>query len=615
MRHLISLLLLTACGENLGQLPNRPGGNPVAPDIALFPYPADLYVSDGRVAFEPDGLPDEMTPELFADGDGFSRITPILTWLDGGFDKDSLPDPTDGGATIADGAPIWLIDALTGERVPHLAELDGYADAPEEATLIIRPLRVLEPSTPHVVLLRSALLRADGSAHTPTEAFRALRDGIRTDTDEVEAQREDYEIVNEAIAGEGLDPEDVYSAWMFTTASREHVTGPSHRLAAIMDEAELGTATLEAPVRSGPNDLIIGSFTAPNFLDDDSRIQVDADGEPIQQGTAEVAFAVTVPDSVTETRPVIAFGHGFFSSIEEPTWSAAQAGLQPWAMSAVATDFLGFNEASQLSSAGVLAGDFARLPEIVDQQRQSQANFTAMARVVREQLASTLTVDKGDGSFLPLDASNMPYAGASNGGTQGLVIMATSSQFDRGCAVVPGGGWSHMMQRAVQWNTLGGIMRDKYPNEHEMQLALALSQQLFDSVDSMNYMDALVENRVDGRTDVKIQLHEAVGDTQVSNFVSEILARTIDMPLVGPSPREIWGLEEVIIDAPRTDMNTALYVYDEGHDPLPLDNVAPAEENGTHDGVRKLQSYIDHVGPFLEDGSYVYACEGSCDPN
>lgn len=615
MRSLPILFLLVGCGENLGNLPNQPGGNPVVPEVALFPYPSDLYRVDGRLVFEDEAMPDELPPSIFAADDGFSRITPIVTWLSGGFDQDSLPNPTDGAATVADDAPIWILEADTGVRVPHLAELDGYADTTEAAALLIRPLQALAPSTRHVVVLRDSLLRADGAVHTPTEAFRALRDGIRTDSPRVELQRDDYEVVNSAIETAGLDPEEVVSAWVFTTASREHVNGPSHRLAALMEAATLGTAVIEAPVREGDNDLVYGTFTAPNFLDEGSRIQVDGSGEPVQQGTVEVDFLVTIPDSVTTKRPVIAFGHGFFSAIEEPTWGAAQAGIQPWAMSAIATPFIGFNEDDQLASSAILAADLARLPEIVDQQRQSQANFTALARVVTEQLATTLMIDKGNGPFAPLDADQIPYAGASNGGTQGLVIMATSSQFQRGAAVVPGGGWSHMMQRAVQWNTLGALMRDKYPNDYDLQLAIALSQQLFDPVDSMNYVDELVENRVDGRTDVQVQLHEAVGDTQVSNLVSEMLARTMDAGLISPSPRDVWGLDELILDSPRTDLSVALYIYDEGHDPLPLDNVAPAEENGTHDGVRKLQSYIDQVGPFLEDGTFTHTCEGACDPN
>ncbi|TNE92370.1 MAG: hypothetical protein EP330_01580 [Deltaproteobacteria bacterium] len=612
MRFLIPALLLVGCGENLGVLPNEPGGNPLVPEIGMYPYPSDFYRVDGQLAFDERTLPEGLPPELFADNDGFSRIVPILTHLPGGFDRASLPGPTDAAATVAGSAPVLLVNGRTHERVPHLAEIDGYVEDPSEAALIIRPLQALDPATPYVVILRDSLLAADGSTHVPTEAFRALRDGLRTDTDAVEAQRDDFEIVNTAIDEQALDPEEVVLAWVFTTASRERVTGPTYAMAAHMAEASLGDVQLGAFERDGNNDVAYGTFTAPNFLGEDNRVEI-VDGEPVVQGTAEVEFSVTIPDSVTEPRPVIAFGHGFFSSIDEPTWSAAQAGMQPWAMSAVATPFLGFQESDQLASAGILAGDLARLPEIVDQQRQSQANFTALARVIRDQLAD-ITLDRGDGEFQPLDATNIPYAGASNGGTQGLVILATSPEYTRGGAVVPGGGWSHMMQRAVQWNTLGTLFSDRYRDPHELQLAISLSQQLFDPVDSMNYVDRLLVDRVDGRTDVQVQLHMAVGDTQVSNLVTEMVARSGEIPLVSPSPREVYGLDELVITAPSQDEVAGLYVYDEGFEPLPLDNVTPLEENGTHDTVRKLQSYIDQLGPFLEDGTFTYTCEGSCDP-
>jgi hypothetical protein len=154
-----------------------------------------------------------------------------------------------------------------------------------------------------------------------------------------------------------------------------------------------------------------------------------------------------------------------------------------------------------------------------------------------------------------------------------------------------------------------GLLETKLPDPRDTQLALSLAQQLFDPVDAMSWSKRIAVDRFPGRPPVEVTLHEAVGDVQVSNLVTDWLARSAEIPLVAPAPRPIYGLTDF---AP--GMTRALFVYDEKRTPPPEGNRPPLEDNGAHEGVRRLEAYLEQTGRFLERGEIVQVCDGACDP-
>ena len=115
---------------------------------------------------------------------------------------------------------------------------------------------------------------------------------------------------------------------------------------------------------------------------------------------------------------------------------------------------------------------------------------------------------------------------------------------------------------------------------------------------------------------MQIQIHEAVGDAQVNNLVTEMVVRTGGFTAVTPATRTIWGAETMTLEPPgRTDLQEAVFIYDDGFPADTEDNLPPEDDNGIHGDVRRFRSYIDQVGPFLEQGLYVQVCDGPCDPN
>jgi hypothetical protein len=600
---------------DLTGIENAVGGNPIVPTVALMPFPSSLYLQEAdsitgvEVVIPDEALPDGM-PNVFHNMDGFSPAQPIVTWMQGGFDSSTLPEASDPGATLEEGQSVYLVRADTFEKLPVLVEVDLHAAHWSNQALIIRPHTTLAFDTDFVVMLTDDLRTADGELHAVQDAFRALRDDLSTDNDAVEAQREDFVVVNAALDAVLGDRTQAIQAWTFHTRSEDNVTLPTRHMHDVMNTATLGdwTETADAFDAGVGARLIEGTFTVPDFLDDDFRTTLDSDGLPVQVGEREIEVMLSIPDTISGPRPVITFGHGFFSSRDELTWSSLNDAFHEWQVSGVAIDFIGFSEEYAIESIGGLAADLAQVQVLTDQQRQSQAMFTALHRLVSEQLAT---------EYPELDGTKIHYMGISNGGTQGLPIVAVSPRYNRGALIVGGAGWSHFLQRAVQWNSLGGVMEDRFPDPMELQLALSLSQLALDPIDAANYSERLVDNRFDGRTNVAVTIHEAVNDSQVANILTDWCARTANLPLVTPSPRDVWGLDTVTAEAPDgADVTSALFIYDhKDWVDNPAGNLPPLIDNDAHADVRKQDAYFDQVGEFLETGRIIQVCDGACDPD
>ena len=246
--------------------------------------------------------------------------------------------------------------------------------------------------------------------------------------------------------------------------------------------------------------LIYGTVNVPWFLDADNHLILDDQGAPVEQPRRDVPFLVAVSPTVTTRRPVVMLGHGFFSAIEASTYGTMHTGLEQRGVSAASTQFFGFSDGKALATTLLLSSDLAAIDTVIAQQIRSHADFTMVPRLIAERVADELTIQWGDGApFKPLSKDGIGYIGASNGGGQGLVMMTTSPVFTRGALVVPGGGWSHMLQRAVQWRQLGPLMTGGFADGHDLQLGMSMLQQVFGPVDSINFVGHLLHDRLPGR--------------------------------------------------------------------------------------------------------------------
>lgn len=637
MRPLLLVLALTACKPDATPDAVDPWSGPVAtdlpnpmvPEVPLFPWPSDQYlVPDAssrtglRIEIGADLMPEPVRGDFLAKDDGFTRIPPIVTWMPGGFDPASLPPREDWGATLDPASPVLIVRQDTFELVPAMVELDAMTgeDAPDpaSATLIIRPHRALDPGATYAVVLTDALKAADGSSHTASPATTALLNDEDSEDRAILAWKPHMPLVFAALDHLGVDKARVLQAWTFTVRSEGGVINPEIAVQDAAMAADISQYTLDAPVVADTGQqLIYGTVNVPWFLDADNHLILNDQGAPVEQSRRDVPFLIAVSPTVTTTRPVVMLGHGFFSAIEESTYGTMHTGLEQWGVSAVSTEFFGFSENTALGTTILLSTDLSAIDTVVAQQIQSHADFTMVQRLIAEHVADELTIQWGDGApFKPLSKDGIGYIGASNGGTQGLVMMTTSPVFTRGALVVPGGGWSHMLQRAVQWEQLGPLMTGGFADGHELQLGMSMLQQVFDPVDSINFVGHLLHDRLPGRPEaVQALLIEGINDSQVTNLVTDWVAGNGDIPLLWPAARDVWGLEHLEVPAEGAVLPGALCNYDLGVPDNAPGNIPPAE-NGVHGDVLAQESYRTQVGAFLLDGVIVNPCgDDGCNPN
>jgi hypothetical protein len=149
-------------------------------------------------------------------------------------------------------------------------------------------------------------------------------------------------------------------------------------------------------VQDGTNWTVHGTFQVPYFLDEDFGLPLDDDGLPIQHETRDIEFLLVVPDTIDGPRPLICYGHGFFSSKGAIAGGSYNRLLQSREFSSIALDFRGFSEQDIAQTVPILSGELDHVPGIAHRQVQNVANFTLLARLDREQLAAYVELGRGD---------------------------------------------------------------------------------------------------------------------------------------------------------------------------------------------------------------------------
>ncbi|MTV25095.1 S-layer homology domain-containing protein [Nitriliruptoraceae bacterium ZYF776] len=249
----------------------------------LLPFPSDRFTvaadtpTGRQVALPAEGMPvseglpipisEDVTlpaigetaidPTEWNRNDGFSPGTPILVHVPGvdlqeTFGLDAGVQVVDRPAvSLAADAPIVLLDADTGERVPYLVELDHHPDAVEAGTqlLVVRPLVHLTPGHRVVVGLRE-LRAADGTVLPAAEAFAWYRDRPSGTPGADEGSRvAEVERTLADLGDAGVARDTLYLAWDFTVASSEGLTGRAlsirDRAFAALGDTDLGDRELD----------------------------------------------------------------------------------------------------------------------------------------------------------------------------------------------------------------------------------------------------------------------------------------------------------------------------------------------------------------------------------
>ena len=622
-----------------------PGCEPLDTRHCLLPYPSNAFVVNDpttdtgkRVAFPKGSAPTNVggvTVDVaeWNRNDGFSPNTPILTHVEGLDPKASnLPPWTDLEASLGASAPVVLVDAGTGKRVPLWAEPDSKADNAADQLLVIHPAVPLAEGHTYVVGLRN-LVGTDGAVLKASPVFTAYRDGYASGIGGLASRVDAMEADMKVLTAGGINRHDLQLAWDFTVASQRSI---SERMLHIRDDAltTLGDAapafTITA-VTPNPDDNIArkieGTFTVPNYLTGDGGpgtqffygdgVVATGNELPQRNGTLKASFICNISAAtVAGSAPahLVEYGHGLLGSNDEVGAGNVRDFANEHNVVFCATKWAGMSD-EDVGNAAATLGNFSNFPTMADRLQQGVLNQIFLGRLMirPDGLASNIAFQRPDGTPL-IDTKHLDYDGNSQGGIMGMMLTAVSPDIERSVLGVVGMNYSMLLERSVDFSTYEAIMKPAYPNELDRVMAIALAQMLWDRGEGAGYVQHITANPYPGTATKPVLLDVAFGDWQVTELSAMVAARamgaTIHRPVTAPGrSREKdpgWGLSTTAY--PST--GSALVIWDSGSDPIPVENAPPKTSRDPHEDPRADPDVRRQKAAFLFDNTLIDVCQG-----
>ena len=650
--------MISGCGDETSPVEppidfddvDDPDCDPLDPARCSLPWPSDLYLEEDparitgyTLAFGETTLPANaqrrhIDPTPYRRLDGYGWGTPIMALFQD-LDYDGLPSEFSLQDSLAEDSRTLLFrvtdDGL--ERVVHWVEQDRVAARESERVLYMRPGVILEPDTRYVVAFRD-LTTTSGTRVQASDAFAALRDGVRTRDARVELRRPRFEELFTALEEAGVERASLTLAWSFHTGSEQalhHYLDEIVRLgfeATGPDGPEIELTRIEAfahDVDHDADDLpwdplraysIDGVMEVPNFLREvGARVELnlDDDGTLVQNGTRETNVVIQVPHVATSGEPVgvIVYGHGLLGGAEEARAPHLRLIAQNYGYIMVAVPLTGmsYNDYDRVVS---LVSDFTNFPSIADGLHQGVLEYNLLARTSARRLEDLLR-DEVDEN-ITIDSDRVHYFGGSQGGIFGPTVMAVSPDLRRGILAVPGNNYSTMLQRSTNFAQFTSFIALAYRHGIDQGLVVSIVQQLWDTTDSVSYYRRLFASAASAPADQRhVLLLVSKGDKQVAVVTNEILARTYPEHLAVMAPydseRVPWGVEETAY--PTT--GSALVMFDFGN-AWPVDRANTPPEDplpDPHPRIAEIDEAGDLIESFLDSLTVIDVCGGDgCTP-
>ena len=645
----------------------------------MFPFPSDFHTrsersapTGKRIEFAPGAMPTNdsgvpIDPSDYAASDGFSHGQPIVLKVPG-LDSERAIERNDFvgleslGRYREETQRAVVIDSRTNRRWPIWVQVDANASSDEDRALIISPAVNFEPGRRYVVALRN-LVTTQGEKIEAPAGFRVLRDRLPSRQRIVNQRRKSYEGIFKTLRKAKIRRSNLYLAWAFTTASNENnyerALSMRDRAFAELGDEDLSNGQIEGTsptfsvtsIQNGPSPTvgrrIRGTFSVPCFLEPgcfpSGEIVLDGSGRPTRNGNYQANFDCVVAPSSLEPgagplRPYV-YGHGLVGRASEVTGGVNVSLTNDHEMLACATDEIGMaNE--DLPVIGVALTELSTFNRIPDRLQQGLLNSLFLARLLAhpQGFAGHPAFQNGDGSTAGeslIRPNEVYWVGASQGGIFGGALAAISPDFTRAALVVGAMNYSTLLVRSSNWPAYGAVMYGAYTDELERPLIFSLIQMLWDRGEPNGYSHVMTDDPPPDTPEHTISMHIALGDHQVSNFASDVQARTIGAstnanpidPRRWPDYEALWNVPRLTADQFPFTGNSIIY-WDGGPvrpDPLdpgeligtgvpPYANVPPNPDwEDPHGAPRGASGPIEMMSTFLRPNGFIDAtaiCSG-----
>ncbi|MCK6507451.1 hypothetical protein L6R53_29485 [Myxococcota bacterium] len=523
------------------------------PARCVLPWPSSAFLAQDadtetglRVSIQDDAfvVPDD--PRYLNLADGFSRLTPVMTMVEGELSGAGLaPYPaasTDAALRIYNAEPGH---PGYGQAVPLWTDVyTGGGNVSPDNLVLGFPRAPLAADAEHVVVLTDALGLADGSAPEVTHETAVIL-GLEEPLTDTEAALVAYHAPTRALLEQvGIDPAHVVRVWDFTTRS---VDDPTRRLASMVSQVqaasgELGV-TLDSLTTSSDENIgaiVFGRVTGvPEFRDADGRLVLDDQGQPVAQGVTEAPFRLLVPAGEGSYR-VTLYGHGTGGDVSDNSFDADFAAYD---IAKAGTRFIGWTGDELVTLFASLTAFQAGIEGSTTGLMQAVANTQAILLSLQGPLAVALQADTVQGTKNPVagrtpDVSEPMWMGGSLGGAMGSLISASFPQIHYSVCNVPNGAWSHTIPGSLLYDTaLAGVLSNIYGDETDVVMQLVISQTSWDDIDGAAWAEPALEKGT------MFLLQQSMDDPVVPNAGTDILALALGAKMVGPALQEIPGME------------------------------------------------------------------------
>ncbi|MFL2975592.1 MAG: hypothetical protein ACJZ42_04685 [Candidatus Thalassarchaeaceae archaeon] len=604
------------------------------PDHCLLPFPSSAFLdSDSgtttgyRLDIDGQAIPDSASApsedfHMLDFKDGHSPSTQVFTTFS------SLPDIS--GLASQDSIHLsslpdhnsLLLNMDTGQMTEHWVEISSRTQEGEPPLVHVRSLGGLDHNTQYAVAFRG-LSDENGDPIEPFPGFKALRDGLVTDNQQIESLRPSYETMFTSLSEIGYERQDLISAWWFHTASTQSITGDiiSMRNDATQRLGDNGigcnvTSVIENYAEDNTTlRRISGTITTPHYLESTyppTPMTRSEDGTPKFNFLTEVVFTVTIPMSAAESSqpaPLVVLGHGFLGNGE-----GMVSGFRGWAndsgVATIGTDFKGWSSDGDFDAVTFGLMNVNYLQHQSERLQQSVINHLAMITTIKG-VCSDIPEFHHNGVNL-VDTTDIDYMGVSLGGIRGPSMLSLIPEIDRGVLWVAGSSFGFIAERSTQYTQFEELFSSPlaYESTMDRSILIALMQSMWDTTEPETYLPF-----IDGGLDGELHPYEvlyvvSINDAQVTTLSADRASRTSGIPVLANSTYYPHGLD--IVDAPAS--GSAIVYFDGNFPAVPSGNIQGpmAYHSLAHNQVLGYGPAVDLATDFLLSGQITDTCSGKC---
>jgi hypothetical protein len=315
---------------------------------------------------------------------------------------------------------------------------------------------------------------------------------------------------------------------------------------------------------------------------------------------------------------ILQYGHGLFGTYKEVEYGSSDYMYEDatdYGYVICASTWIGLSSEDVPAMADIIGKDLTDFQYIPDRTIQGVVNALGLMTMLKGKFSQDpemLTATTGQPIINP---EKTAYFGNSEGGIFGTVYMAASQDVKRGLLGVPGGPYSLLLPRSLDFGMEFDIMKLRYKDPVDRLNLMQVMQLLWDRAEPAGYMRALNKDPLPDTEAKEVLLHYGLGDAQVTWLGAQAIARSVDAVQYASSAKEndesFFGLELIADDVVVTG-RSGIQGWDYGSAQAPLVNKPPSEVGDTHGCPRNDDRAQIQMGNFFLKGEISNVCGGTC---